>query len=83
MKISSDATLNDIKEALKYGKHLSVLMVEMSSFGHKISINLNELNSILYLAKLVGVKVIIYDLSEAKINVPMDFLYENRKWIDI
>lgn len=72
--------LNDIKEALQYGEHLSLLMVETE----ETKIDFIEYTSILTLAKLACAKVMIHTRQRYTIiNIRRDLFEPNRKWLDI
>ena len=65
----SQIALNGIKTALQYATCLSVLA--------------DDYTSILNLAKSRGVKVSIFILNNGAINVPAEFLEENRKYLNV
>lgn len=73
-------TLKGIETALQYGKYLSVLVVDM--YLSEITINSDDYESILNLAKSRCVKVTIYT-KYGTIDVPTDLLEVNRKWLNV
>lgn len=79
---SSSITISGIMEALKYGKQLSVLIVETKEI-----INMDDFKSILNLAKLRRVKVTIYIKNKwpfcGRVNIPKEFLMANSNWLNI